>query len=147
MQPIPQADDFEKLGRVPGGWRPVARSELDREADVLLGGQRGDEVEELEDEADLLAAEEREFPLSRLRDVVAVDDDAAARGRVDSAEHVEQRRLARTARAEDDHELASRDHKICVVQRMYLDLAHPVRLHDVLEHDERVGSDLDFGHR
>ena len=61
VRPLGESDLGEKLCRVEVGAVTVTLGELEGEADVLLGGQRGDQVEELEDEADVLAAEEREL--------------------------------------------------------------------------------------
>ena len=135
----PRPTEREQRRGVGCGRVAVPRGELDREPDVLLGGQRGDQVEELEDEADLLAAEVGELVLREVRDVDAVDDDASVGGRVDAAEEVEERGLARAARSDDRHELAARDAEIDVVEGGDVDLAHLVVLADVLEHDDVVG--------
>ena len=114
----------------------VALGQLECEADVLLGGQGGDQVEELEDEADVLAAKQREFSAVEVRDVVLAEGDRAARGRVDSAEQVEQRGLAGARRAQDRHELAAVDGELVDVQRLDLDLAHLVDAANVAHDDE-----------
>ncbi len=59
--PLGEADLGEELRGVEIRAVAVALGEFEGEADVLLGGQRRDQVEELEDEADVLAPEQREL--------------------------------------------------------------------------------------
>ena len=68
--PLGESDLGEELGGVEIRAVAVALGELEGEADVLLGGQGGDEVEELEDEADVLASEQRQLSAIEVRDVV-----------------------------------------------------------------------------
>ena len=82
--------------------------DLHRHGDVLVRGQRRDEVEELEDEPDLLAAQPRERVLVEPRDVDAVDEHVAGRRRVEAGDQAEQRGLAAARRPDDRHELAAR---------------------------------------
>jgi len=68
--------------------------DLHRHGDVLVGGQRRDEVKELKDESDLLAAKPRERVFVEPRDVDAVDQHLSGRGRVEPRDQAEQRGLS-----------------------------------------------------
>src|SRR5690606_7961825 len=68
-------------------------------------------------------------------DIDAVARVAAAAGRVEAADQVHQRRLARTRRPHDRHEVAARDAQVDALERDHLglragrvDLAQPARL-------------------
>ena len=75
-----------------------------RQLDVALERGLGEQVEGLEHEADLLVADPGELEARQRRDVVALEQVAPVARRVQAAEDVHQRRLARARRA--DH----RDH-------------------------------------
>ena len=74
------------------------------------------EFEVLIDRANL-AAEVRDLPVAQLREVLARDDDLAARGAQLAREEHEQGRLARAGVTHDEHELAGIDVKADVVER------------------------------
>ena len=59
----------------------LAAGDLERQEDVLLGGQRRQQVEELEDEADALSPEQRQLLVVQLGDLDLVEDDAPELGR------------------------------------------------------------------
>ena len=75
---VGEADAVDQVGdaALRGGVR--ASGETDREGDVLLGGERREQVEALEDEADAISAEARERCFLELRDVLTGDRDGAA---------------------------------------------------------------------
>src|ERR1700692_1955585 len=87
---------------VPAG-RLVAEAE--RQRNVLRRCEGGEEVEELEDDADVGAAERRALLVSEAVDVDALDRDRPLVGRLQPAEHVEERALAAPARAHDGYKL------------------------------------------
>ena len=70
-----------------------------RQRDVLLGGQRAEQVEGLEDEADALAAQPGERPLAEPAELVLAEADAALRRPVQAGGDLQQRRLARSPTA------------------------------------------------
>src|SRR5262249_19741317 len=70
-----------------------------RNQDVFKGGEVADQVERLEDETDLLAPVFVLRGLGRLCQVLAVDEYRSRCGAVESPDQVQERVLARTARA------------------------------------------------
>ena len=107
--PIGEADAGEGLGGSPPALVAAHVPRHQRRLHVLLGGQRRDEVERLEDEAVGMAPELRQVALAQLGDVAAFVDQRAAGGTVESAEHLQQRRLAGAGGSLDHEELAVGD--------------------------------------
>src|SRR5262250_3137888 len=110
--------------------------ELQGEEQVLLDGQRGDEVDELEDEADPIAAEEGPLPLGEGRNRDAVDDHLARVRLVDSREEVEQRGLARAATPDEHGQLAPGERSAHTAQHHPPPIPLLVRLGEVADLDE-----------
>ncbi len=106
-QAVLQADGLDD-GAPPGLVRPAA-GQRERQDDVLVGRQRGQQVEALEDEADLVAAQLREPLLLEARDLGPVDPDLAAAGLVEAGEDVHEGALAGAGRPHDGREPALRD--------------------------------------
>ena len=79
------------------------------ELDVLERRQRRDQVELLEDEAEGAQPQLCEIVVAQLREVAALEEDAAAGRPVERAQQLQQRRLARSARALERDELAGLD--------------------------------------
>jgi len=84
----------------------VATGDRQRQHDVLVGRQHGDEVERLEDEADLVAAQRGQLAVVERRDLDAVEGDCAGRGTVEAGQTVHERRLARARGTHHGGELA-----------------------------------------
>src|SRR5437870_11874506 len=76
-----------------------------RQFDVLLCGEGGDQIEELEDEADPRKAILDEVAVPEVDEVGAVHLDPARGGPIDPADQIEQRCLATPRRPLDGHEL------------------------------------------
>ncbi len=123
VEALRQADAIERLLR-----RHRRHRDVGDERDVLAHGEARDQVVELEDEADVLAPVARQFGLARGGEVVVPPERFTRRRRVESAQDVEQRRLAAARGAEEDDELALADLEIESGERMHFDLAHPVGL-------------------
>lgn len=85
------------------------RREHEREFDVLVGGEHGDEVVELEDEADVVGAPFRELRFAHCADVVAEHIHSAAAWLVNAGYDIEQGCFARTGGTHERHELAAVD--------------------------------------
>ena len=132
--PVGEADALDD------GVRPVlvdlAAGELEREDDVLLGREHGEEVEELEDEADVLAPELGQLGVPELRDGGAVDLDLALGRAVEAGEDVHERRLAGARRAHDGGELAALDVERDAAQRSHRGVALAVDADDVVRRDD-----------
>ena len=77
-----------------------------RQLDVPRRGQHRQQVVQLEDEADVARAPRREPPARELVDPVAADGDRSFDRRVETAQQVEQRRLARARRPHQRQEVA-----------------------------------------
>ena len=106
----------------------VVAAEHQRQLDVLLGGERRDQVVGLEDEADALAAQLGELLVVELRQVGVADVHGARRERVESGEAVHQGALARARRPHDRRVLALFEGDGDVVEGDHLALAAAVAL-------------------
>ena len=119
--------------------RAFSRSDLrqlreqQRQLDVLLGRQHGQEVVELEDEADVLRAPLRELTAAQGAHGHTVHFDGASRWRVEAADQIEQRGFARSRRAHQREEIAFRDFQVDAFQdvdalaaagEMFVDLSY-----------------------
>ena len=96
--------------------------------DVLLGGERRDQVERLEHEADLGAAELGELTVLERGQPGVADEDGAAGEAVEAGEAVQQGALARARRAHDRGELPGLERNGHVVEGADLPLAEAVDL-------------------
>jgi hypothetical protein len=79
-------------------------------------------------EADVLAPIARQRRLPGPDQIMVAPTRLARAGRIEPAENVEQRRLARARRPQHDHELALKNIEIDLAQRMHRDLAHLIGL-------------------
>src|SRR5947208_1089813 len=113
------------------GRRPLPR-QAHRQLDVLLGGQRGDEVEELEDETDLLQAIPNELGIAKVDQVRSVHLDSPRGWPVDSAEQVQEGRLSTAGRTPHRDELAVRDRHVEPPKGDDLGLSRAIHLDDIL---------------
>jgi hypothetical protein len=89
-----EADDVEHEGDAFLALAGVHPGDAEGDADVLGGGQDGDQAEGLEDERDAGAAQLHPLGLGHGGDVLAGDVDGAAVGPVEAADDVEQGGLA-----------------------------------------------------
>ena len=112
--------------------RPSAQ--VQREADVFERRQRRQQVEELEDESDLVAAHPRQVVVGEAGERLAVDAHTAGGRTVESADEIEERRLARSGGSDDRDHLAARDRDAHIVEGGDAALAGEL-LGDVLERD------------
>ena len=105
--------------------------------DVAERGQPGDELEALEHEPDLVVADAREAPVARHADASSVQGVVPGGWRVEAANEMEQRRLARTGGPDDGDGVALGDAKRDVVEGRDGAGAHSVALADAGQGDER----------
>ena len=94
------------------------------------------QLKALEHEADLAVAHARALVVGQALDVRAVEPVLARRRRVEAAEDVEQRRLARSRRADDRDHLAAIDRERHAIERRDALVAHRVVARDVHELDQ-----------
>ena len=113
-----EADDFQRDARALSPLRLRQLRQQQRQLDVLLGRQHGQQVVELEDEPDVLRAPLRELAAAQRADGHAVDLDGAARGRVESADQVQQRRLAGPRRPHQRQKVALRDFEVDALEHV-----------------------------
>ena len=64
------------------------------------------QIEALEDETDLMAAQQGELVVVHAGQILAVEHDVSASGRIKSGQRVHQRGFARAGRAHDDGEFS-----------------------------------------
>ena len=102
-----EVEPFEPAPRLTEGLVTVHATEQQRQGDVLLGGQLGHELAELEDEAEAITPQPGALPLPHGVEALAVEVDLAGVGDEDARQAVEQRRLARAARAHHGDDLAT----------------------------------------
>jgi ABC-type transport system involved in cytochrome c biogenesis ATPase subunit len=86
--------------------RPAPSAQQQRQGDVLLRGQLGDELTELEDKAELIAAQLAALGLGAGVQALPGKPDLAVFRHQNAAEAMQQRRLAGPARAHDGEDLA-----------------------------------------
>ena len=102
---------------------------------------RGKQVERLEDEADFLVAHAGERVVGHLRDFLAVQPVLAGVRRVEAADDVHERRLARARRSHDGDVLVAGDRDVDAAQGAHDFAAHVVFALDAARHDHplRIG--------
>ena len=124
------------LQRGTGGGLAFAQrhaGQLQPEGGVLQHRQMRQQRERLEHHADVLAAEVAQLLVVVLRDVLAVDHDAAGRRLDQAVEHAHQGRFARARQAHDDEDFARLDGETGVEHADRLPgLGHDVLLGDAL---------------
>ena len=134
--PVRQADGPDRLD-----YARLARGRLDPGVDqgqlhVLRRRAAREQVERLEDEPDLPVAYVGKLVVGQRADLDAVQPIRAAGRRVEAAQHVHQRRLARTAGAHDGHVLAAADLKVDPAHRRHGLRADGVGLVQVVDGDQ-----------
>src|SRR5262249_56716619 len=105
---------------------------------VALRGEKGEEVVELNQEAHVGGAPPREVAAAQPVDALAVDHDRSRGRRVEPADQVQQRRLARPRRPHQRDEVATRNVEVDAVQNLDRLAAAPIRLGDAANLDEDV---------
>jgi len=93
----------------------------------------------LEDHADGLAAVAGEFERGHFREVLAVGDDRARSGAVETGDEIEQRGLSGAGRAEESEEFAGWDGQRDVVDRANRGFAEGIVAGDAVELDGGIG--------
>lgn len=94
--------------------------EHERQENVILHGERIEQVELLKHEAELRAAEGRDLPLGDGAQRPAVEHDLATGGLIERGEDVKQRGLTAAALAHDGDVLALLDREIHIAERLHL---------------------------
>ena len=120
------SDDLEAMGI-----EAVAMNVL-RDGDVSLGGESGKKIEALEDETDFVAAQFGALGIGHSGEIVAVDENAAAGGLRQAADHVKQRGFAATRRTHDRDGFTGKDVKIDAAECGNFNLSGMVELPEVL---------------
>src|SRR5437667_11020320 len=125
-RPLRHPDELEQFLRALGpGGGPLPR-QAHWQLDVLFGGQRGDEVEELEDETDLLQAIPNELGIAEVDQVRSVHLDSPRGWPVDSAQQVQEGRLAAAGRTPRADELSVGDRHVAPPKRDDLGLSRAI---------------------
>ena len=139
MQAMRQANDFERDFDVLAALAFGEVREQQRQLDVALGGEHRHEVVELEHEADVVRAPAGELAAAELIDAAAADADLARGRLIESADEIEERRLARARRTHERDEVALGDVEIEPVQDFDLLPAALVDLGDLGHLDHGFG--------
>src|SRR6185436_12788241 len=104
-----EADFGEHLGRARARFARVRAPDEQRHGDILDRGELRQQVMELVDEAERGVSHPAALHFAHRAERLALDHDAARGRRIEAAEQVEQRRLAR-ARTPDDGDALARPH-------------------------------------
>ena len=111
----------------------------ERQFHVVQRGGAGQKIEGLEDEADFLVADARQLIVVKIADELAVEPVAALRRRIEAADEVHQRGLARAGGAHDGDVFVVADVERDAAQGLHLLLrAHVVGAPQILDHDHVV---------
>ena len=130
------SDQLEQLARTRLALAMRHALQQQRKADVLDHVHRRQQIEELEDEAEPVPAVIGQRRIVRCMQREPVDEDLAARRRIEAGEQMHERALAAAARAGDRDEFAARDLERDAVERMHGALAAPIMAGDVAERDQ-----------
>ena len=151
-QAMPQTGGFEQL-RGPGdvllampAIGEQALSNHQRRKNILQRREFGEQVVELENHAERLVAQRVAFGRRQVVDPSAAEMHLAAVGRVERAQQVQKRALARAALADDRQELAPADFEIDTPQHRNLDVSLAVAFFQ-LRRPQPNGSIVDFDMR
>ena len=134
-----EADALEDVADDRPG-QPLAREPC-RQRDVLLGGQRAEQVEGLKDEADPFAAQAGERSLVETVELELAEAHAALRRPIQARGELQQRRLPGARRPHDRRERSARHRQRDAVERAHLPVAASEDANDVVEvhHRRAVG--------
>ena len=143
---LAEADVFERAARLVHA-AALAEARVDeRQLDVVQRVGARQEIECLENETDLAVADVGELVVDHGGDVLAVELVAAGRRRIETAEHVHERRLARAGRAHDGEVFVAMDLQRDAAQGVDGLGAHLVELGHVLDlNDEGAVGARDAG--
>src|SRR6185503_15540055 len=139
VHPVAQPDPFERLC---GARAPFLGAEAGVNEGQLHVVQRvgaGQEIERLKYEPDLLVADPRQVVVGEIAHLLRVQPVLAARGRVEAADQVHQRRLAGPRRAHDRHVLVLADLDADAAQGPHRLGAHVVLTRQLVRQDHDVG--------
>ena len=111
VQAVTEADGGQGLGGDLAGFgeRFAGRGDLEREANIVEGRQRRDQVEALKDDTEGLAAKDRKFVFTEASQVLPTDDDLAGGGALEPGQQHEERGLAAAGRTDDCGDLPRGD--------------------------------------
>ena len=114
--------------------------ELQGQQQVLQNRQRWQEVEELEDEADVSPSKEGSIPFAEVRHLDSVDNHAPGVGPVESAEQIQQGRLAGAALSQEHDQLARLNDQIDLFEHDVVLARFAVALGDIPQLDSGSSS-------
>ncbi len=112
---VAQTELVDQFGGAPGAAARSTREPRWHQY-VLSPGELLDQLKLLEHEADVAQPDPRERAAAAACKPLTADRDAAAVGRVETAEHVQQRRLTRTGAADYRHHLVGFDRQADVIE-------------------------------
>src|SRR5690606_9778028 len=128
---VRQAHQLQRALRVALALRAAELRQQQRQLHVLLRAERGHQVVELEYVSDVLAAPGRQLARTHAIDALPGNLDLAAGGRVQAADEVQERGLARTRGAHQRDEITGGDVQVQAVQHVDLLRAALVGLAEV----------------
>src|SRR3989441_5535379 len=134
-RPLGEADEIEEFLRPSLPCRGVFGGEAHWQLDVLLGGERWDEVEELENEARLSQSIADELSVAQVDQGGAVHLDSTRGRAADSPKDIQERRLAAPRRPSNRDDFAVADAQVEAAQGNYFRFPRSIDFDQVLSHD------------
>ena len=113
-------------------------ADLRDERDVFARGQARDQIVGLENEADPAIAKTRQFQRRKRRQISAIEPDFPRRRRIQPAQQMQQRALARARRAAHGQKVAAGDCQVNLPQHVKRSLADEIRFSDGAGVQERT---------
>jgi hypothetical protein len=111
--------------------------EPQRHLDVLGGAEHRQQSEPLEHEGEIAPAQFGELGIRRVAQLPSAHHHRTAVGPVETADDVEQRRLARSGATVDGHQRARLDHEVDRSEGVHRGARAPVVLLDAVQFDHR----------
>ena len=143
LHAVAEPHQLERLLGAPAALLVLDPGVDQRQLDVVQGVGPRQEVEGLEHEPDLLVANARQLVVGELPDLLALERVGAAGGRIEAADQVHERRLARARGAHDRDVLVGLDVEVHPVQRVDLlgaDLVETLQATDRDQHGRLIAS-------
>ncbi len=136
---VGEANTFESFANAGGTIGTVDFGETERELDIFFEGHAREEMEGLEDHADGVAAVTGKVEGRERGDILAIGEDGAGSGAVETGNEIEKRGLAGAGRAEKCEEFVGGNRERDVVDGADAGFAHGVVAGDAVELDGGLG--------
>ena len=134
-----EANALERFANAGGALGAIDFGEAKREFDIFFEGHAREKVEGLEDHANGVATIAGEIERAKKSDVLAVGEDGAGSGAIETGDEIEQRGFSRAGGAEESEEFVVGDGEGEFVDGTDGRFAHGVVAGDAVELDGGIG--------